>query len=64
MKISCGKTVESFAFIPSINLVWINLVSKEDKPCRGYELYINFLFWYVRVISNSFSKRVDELLKI
>ena len=53
MKMTFGKIVEGFAFLPSLNLNWLVY-----KGRRFYHVQFAWLFWYVSI----FGKEVHEWL--
>jgi len=48
MRVRAGRLVESFCFLPTIDLSWMwAYINRNEKPKRVYYLRFAWFFWYI-----------------
>lgn len=46
----CGRLIETFVFLPSINYNWMKVCFKySEEPELKWELVFSWLFWYISI---------------
>ena len=44
---TCGKLIETFCILPSININWMRIIGKNFKYTNRYDIQLSWLYWYV-----------------